>query len=1838
MLRFGKKLLAAFLSAAIITPALAFPAAASAAEVQSSVAETPEDTNDVTYDEEADASGTDVVSQYSADEVAVDLLVSHTGKSSELENSPAAEIVNNADDDSFISLSCSSELYDSLGFNSEMMKQDMRATAKDPAYQNPLAGYTFVDPNELLVGSVNHTGSHEVLFETFDNVNKTSASDLPGLSEMAKNTTDYAFTEDSNNQTHNGVGIDIDGDGIEELAYYSLFYNSNESIGQKGSSVWVDIFKRVPDGDSCKWQTVHSFHDFMREDNYVLDFEAAETKGYVSLAAGDYDGDGKEELAYYMPDKSGDATSDDARVVVMNIDENNGSYSHSALGSIYVKDFTADYRKMGLDGRLPTVALSTTSTRLGNVKSASVGAKQYETHDDLVMTVSVPTSERTHNLYLNSITKIFTFEGGSAQELFRYEHLPYDNYTKRMNYPNTCDADLNGDGFKELVVAGMLEQNMTKPSNADDTNRNFGTISNKKNLVNIITHNGTKYEMVWDTPVEVEAPGNLSPEHYVSIEPIALCAGHFMYNTPGTKDQLCIQGVILDCQGAKVTGAPIRSGQNGKGETINIIVDSQPHYDKENFGSGVSFSNEYVYGITKESTVHASGDPWVDQCVSGHFLDGTDVDQIAILSSDPENVIDDKIYMDFSIISHYRLDVEHDPQWTYKAFNDYINDKDEDDDGTSMFLAFINSEEDSYYYRYAGTYTTYSAPVLYAVMQAPPYYREANSVATNKFTITSGISDYDKLSLGLGGAVSESATYEESFADMGISLGIGTSIGADFAYNHTWTKQKTITKSIYVKSNDDYAVCYAVPMVVNNYEVVRTKDPEEEPQMAQVTEPMEPMFVALTIDDYNDAITDALDSYTSDPEVLSPDTNTPIIHKSELPPSSAGDPIAYAHTLNDAIGNYSGNKGIVESDINSTIDKAETSVSFSSSSDNSGGVTLKASITFTVGASAKCPIPLASVKGSTSLVLSGSIGYTGGRTTSNGVSFLTTYTGLSTTLPDGVGFSPNSHRYSMLSEYISGGVPLDSDIRHYSPGGLTYAYKTVSVCYPFHGMQADGNDVIVSGYYTEPYDNPPEAPREFSIQSVIENDDGSVDVTLMWNSAVYDQERKADGYNIYMLDMNDSQKELHLQNHEGLIPPKANADYTTYTVHLEETEHDNSLTFYIASAYAELNSGGVYIVYEGNVGSKAVLGNVEEAVNGNLLITEQPETFYMKNNYADETAVYDIEVSKKYESGKPVYFRWELYNKSRGSWKEIETDVAVLPDSNGNYRSECSFTVPGDKKNRYDESGVRCIATCGNYSVRSDIVGLEKDPDPRPVARIQYEGCDGAHLTFKEYASDGLIDEFNCYYNPGDTVKLSVGNAEVFDKGIRLTEEIYGDITNSADLVYDRQNNEIRFTMPSHYVYIEPASIHDFVNGVCDCCGWYEAASKNSDGCYEIKNAGNFLWYAALVNDEHTHADFEQRDSGADAVLMNDIDLENRPFTNIGKFISPLKANNEDKYKGDFDGQGHTISNFYADGSFNRLGMFGIVWDSTIKNLTVKGTIDATNSVTDDDTLLSLIAYTALNVNVTDVTADIDITGGENQKIGSAAGIVAIALSQLNMTRCVSLGDINIDDTNCEVGGLSAEIGMYCVLRDCANLGNVTSLQGLAGGIVGITETASCQIINCCNIGTVTAASQDDADAIAVSSFTNAIENCYYLDTCGSSEYATPKTAAQFASGEVGYLLNSAVTDGTQAWYQNIDNDGSRDRYPLPNNTHGTIYLLDDGATYSNYTTPVQFTLGDVNFDGKIDVRDVTPIQRHLCEYQEMTAKQLKAADTTGDGNITVLDATLLQMYLAEYNVALGNQ
>ena len=96
------------------------------------------------------------------------------------------------------------------------------------------------------------------------------------------------------------------------------------------------------------------------------------------------------------------------------------------------------------------------------------------------------------------------------------------------------------------------------------------------------------------------------------------------------------------------------------------------------------------------------------------------------------------------------------------------------------------------------------------------------------------------------------------------------------------------------------------------------------------------------------------------------------------------------------------------------------------------------------------------------------------------------------------------------------------------------------------------------------------------------------------------------------------------------------------------------------------------------------------------------------------------------------------------------------------------------------------------------------------------------------------------------------------------------------------------------------------------------------------------------------------------------------------------------------------------------------------------------------------------------------------------------------------------------------------------------------------------------------------------------IENTYY-EAEEETRDGTARTKGQFASGEVCSLLNQGVTDGSQYWYQNVDNDAVDD-VPVADDSHGTVYEVYVGCSmrgYSNsalYGTPsheVDYTVKD---------------------------------------------------------------
>ncbi len=74
-------------------------------------------------------------------------------------------------------------------------------------------------------------------------------------------------------------------------------------------------------------------------------------------------------------------------------------------------------------------------------------------------------------------------------------------------------------------------------------------------------------------------------------------------------------------------------------------------------------------------------------------------------------------------------------------------------------------------------------------------------------------------------------------------------------------------------------------------------------------------------------------------------------------------------------------------------------------------------------------------------------------------------------------------------------------------------------------------------------------------------------------------------------------------------------------------------------------------------------------------------------------------------------------------------------------------------------------------------------------------------------------------------------------------------------------------------------------------------------------------------------------------------------------------------------------------------------------------------------------------------------------------------------------------------------------------------------------------------------------------------------------------------------------------------------------------------AEESVYTFKVKYVplLGDLNTNGKLDIGDVTILQRSFAEFEELSDEQKAIADINGDKKVDIMDATAIQRIIAEF-------
>lgn len=368
------------------------------------------------------------------------------------------------------------------------------------------------------------------------------------------------------------------------------------------------------------------------------------------------------------------------------------------------------------------------------------------------------------------------------------------------------------------------------------------------------------------------------------------------------------------------------------------------------------------------------------------------------------------------------------------------------------------------------------------------------------------------------------------------------------------------------------------------------------------------------------------------------------------------------------------------------------------------------------------------------------------------------------------------------------------------------------------------------------------------------------------------------------------------------------------------------------------------------------------------------------------------------------------------------------------------------------------------------------------------------------------------------------------------------------------------------------------------------------DTVYEINNAGQLFWFAGLVNG--TLSGVEQNTS-ANATLTANItanenlldslqyDAEGN-VSNGSDFITwtPIAdwmGNRTTQYSGTFDGNNKTVSGLYFNGDSTCIGLFGSSEsDGNIKNV---GVVDS---------------YFKGN----------DSVGGV---CGNNAGTI---------TNCYNAGNLTAIDPNATIGGICG-YNNGGTIANCYNTGTVTATGSVAsvGGVCGCSITP---ISNCYNIGTVTATSSGADISGICGYYFGPVTNCYYL--ADTEDENGGKTAAQFASGEIAYLLSqgctvgggegeNAVTYSGSVWGQALGENG--DTYPVLDSTK-RVYQVDkyygcegkpgsSTKVYSNQSTSI--------YEEHKYEADTTDSTKHKCSICNGTEEHSFAYELVENGN-----------------------
>lgn len=298
------------------------------------------------------------------------------------------------------------------------------------------------------------------------------------------------------------------------------------------------------------------------------------------------------------------------------------------------------------------------------------------------------------------------------------------------------------------------------------------------------------------------------------------------------------------------------------------------------------------------------------------------------------------------------------------------------------------------------------------------------------------------------------------------------------------------------------------------------------------------------------------------------------------------------------------------------------------------------------------------------------------------------------------------------------------------------------------------------------------------------------------------------------------------------------------------------------------------------------------------------------------------------------------------------------------------------------------------------------------------------------------------------------------------------------------------------------------------------AEENTQGGKVTITTVDDLMKFAAAVNSG------EYDEKTLVVSLEADLDMTGVDWDPISNVFDD-EGNLLHSFKGEFNGNGHTISNLDFSKKYNNndivVGLFGAVDGIDISGLTVKGKVNVTATNISIYVYLGTIVGYVENSVITDCVSELTFNNN-GICINGAVGLTGYA-ENVEFENCLSKGGLSISGSvgSLYVGGIAGYLGGTSDISYCVNTADMAINAAHGGGLVGHFSGHS-KMTNCYSTGKLTPIGRGIEDIGGLVGFLgsnveegtdNTISNCYFGGEIDLSQY-TAKTPYGRFGGIVG--------------------------------------------------------------------------------------------------------------------------